>query len=346
MKLKNVFFFSSIIILLGIFFLFTFGKPKEPESKKIIDYSNEINIIEKIDFSFDAEIDSNNISDYKKFIENNKKYQKPISNQELEKQMEEAGHYLMINPAGKIAKNLKQKIIQELNIDFLLQEINQRELLVTTIATNQYDGYNEKELLFEDPQIGIFSVLLLVPDEKKEIYPAVINLHGHADTHRTSRDYFLGKDLAKQGFIVILPLFRAMGFDKIEVEISEELYFNGFTLMGLRIYETHLLIKYLKYTNTVNNDRIGIMGHSGGADVAHLTSRINSDVKALAFDMYPRMDSLCFGRIHCESLPELAYYNPQLNNTSTLEIPSKEFEYDYRGKDDRKNLIIFFKENL
>ena len=107
------------------------------------------------------------------------------------------------------------------------------------------------------------------------------------------------------------------------------------------------IIKYLEYKDFIDNNKIGILGHSGGSDVAYLTSIISPNlVQAMAFDMYPRPDSLCEGAIHCETLPGLAYYSFQINKFSTLEIPSKKFKYDFIGENAKQEIINFFKENL
>ena len=314
-------------------------------------YSNEftvtkLNVTEETNLSLKIEIDQNDISSYRDFIENNKQYQKPISMTELRRQIENTRAYLETNPSGKITDDLREKIIEELNIGFLLDGLTERELAVTTVASQEYEEYIEKELLFEDPQVGTFSVLLLIPKENKS-YPAIVGLHGHGDNNYIFRDKYLGKELAKEGFVVIMLSFRAMFCDEIENNISEELLSNNFSLMGLRVYEALLLIKYLKYKDFVDESRIGIMGHSGGSDTANLVSRISPDIKAGVYDFDTDMLNVCGERgIHCETNPGLGYYNPQINDRSTLGFPFRMFEYGYPGENDKQEVIEFFKEKL
>ncbi len=307
----------------------------------------ELNVIEKTDLAFNIEIDQNDTSFYKNFIKNNVRYQTPISKIELLKQIKDAQDYLETHPSGKITGDLRKRIITELNVGFLLHKLNQRKLVVTVAATHQYEGYTENELLFKDPQVGTFSVLFLVPNKEKRSHPAVVGLHGHGDSSKRFRDNYFGKELAKKGFIVIMPSFRAMFCDEIERVISEELYLSGFTLMGLRVYETLLTIKYLKHKNFV--DKIGIMGHSGGSDTAYLVSIISPDLQALVYDMYPNQLNMCYERIHCETIPRLAYYGSQINDFATLKIPSRKFEYSeygYSNPGDAQKVTTFFKEKL
>lgn len=337
MKTKHLIVLGALITVLIIGFLILY--PFKKESGQEI----ELNVIEKTGLSSDIKIDQDDISGYRDFIKKNQQYAKPISWIEFLQKLEQAGLELGMYPPGKTTKNLRKTIIEELNIDFLLEGFNQRELIVTTKAVKQEEKYTEKELLFSDSNVGTFSVLLLIPEEKKSSYPAIIGLHGHADDYNSFKNGYGGKELVQAGFVVIIPSFRAMDcLREPEETITRELILNGFTLMGIRIYETLLLEKYLKYNDFI--DKIGIMGHSGGSDVAYLTSIINPNFQALAFDFYPKPDSLCEGKVHCETLPGLAYYKEQINNPSTLKIPSKKFDYDFPG--DKQDVINFFKENF
>lgn len=330
---------SSPVFINNLFANRTVEKPGEPK----------LNIIEKTNLSEkDLTYISFDVSSYQDFIKNNIQYSKPISEEELERQIDQARAYLADHPQGKIAENLREQIIQELNIGFILEGINQRELVVTTIAVRQYEKYNEKELLFEDPQVGTFSVLLLIPEEG-ESHPAILGLHGHGDSKEVFKRKFFGEKLAEEGFVVIMPSFRDMNCDEIEKNISKELLFEGFTLMGLRVYETHLLIKYLKHTDFVDKDRIGIIGHSGGGEIVNLISRVSPDLKAGVYDFSSDLLDMCDPidpRIHCQTIPTLGYYSPQINNNSTVKIPLRKFDYGYPGLNDKQEVINFFKENL
>lgn len=326
--------FWKAVLIAGFFVLCIFGKElvKKPG----------LNVTEKINLTKDIKADQNDVFSYRKFIKSNKQYQKPISEAVFQNQIKCADYYLIVHPSGKIAGDLKGRIVQELNIDFLLEGLDERKLEVSISAARQRIGYTEKELLFVDPRVGPFSALLLIPDKKKPC-PAVVGLHGHGGSGKSFRDHGFGADLAKEGFVVIMPSFRAMRFDESEEAISRELYLNGFTLMGIRVYETLLLIKYLKYKDFVNENRIGIIGHSGGSTVACLVSRISPDLRAGVYDMFSGFyDEI----IHCETIPGMVYYAPQINNLSTLKIPFRKFEYAYTGQYDKQEALDFFKKNL
>ncbi|MDO8602998.1 MAG: hypothetical protein Q7O04_04020 [Candidatus Omnitrophota bacterium] len=339
MKTKNLVILRVLLfILLVVGFLALCVFVKRPFQEP------EFNVTEKTDLSLDIKISQDDISSCRDFIKNNERYRKPISKAKFSKQINDAQGYLKAHPSGKIAKDLRKTIISELNIGFLLNKINQRELVVKVVTVQQREGFTENELLFKDPQVGTFSVLFLVPDKRKGSCSAIVGLHGHDGSNKMFKDEYFVEELAKKGFAVIMPSFRAMCCDRIEEAISEELYLSGFSFMGWRVYETYLVIKYLKSKKFIN--KIGIMGHSGGSDVAYLVSIINPNLQALVYDMYPLQLNIFKGVIHCETIPNLAYYSPQINNSATLKIPSLKIGYDCFNQDELRKMTIFFKEKL
>lgn len=316
---------------------------KSPETQ-----CESTNIIEDVNFSERyAENPADDIEDYQQFIENNYEHSEPISSEELQKQFDEAQKFIWEHPEGMFSEDLRETIIDSLNIGFLLDGIDNRLLRVTTTDIREYESYTEKELIFKDPEVGDFSVLLLIPKTGNAPYPAVVGIHGHGDNKEIFKADFYGEDLVEEGYVVIMLSLRAMacGEGSSEEAISEQLLLNGFHLMGLRIYEANLLIRYLKSKDFVDNERIGIMGHSGGSDTSNLVSRVSSDIKAGVYDMDTSMLDFC-GHFHCETSAPLAYYVPQINDRSTLEIPYQVFEYGYHWGGDREEVLGFFNNNL
>lgn len=317
---------------------------EEPEEPAV-----SLNVVEKTDLALSSAINRNNLSNYREFIKRNQQYKREILDTPLSDQLEEARRYLERYPAGKHAADLRAKLIEEFNISFLLDGLEERELVVTTVEVNQYQKYTEKKLLFTDPQVGTLFVLLLIPKQGEGGYPAIVGLHGHGDSAFGFRDSYFGKELAQEGFVMIMLSFRAMDCDQTEATISEELLSSGFTLIGLRIYEALLLIKYLNYLDFVDGARIGIIGHSGGSHTAHLVSRISDDLKAGVYDYDSYMLDKCGEEgiyIHCQTVPRLAYYDPQINDHTTFPFPTRMFEYGYPGKSAKQAVINFFKDNL
>ena len=61
------------------------------------------------------------------------------------------------------AGDFRELLLDLLNIRFLVEGIDERPLVVTTIGEEETDEYRERRLLFEDPFVGTFEALLLTP---------------------------------------------------------------------------------------------------------------------------------------------------------------------------------------
>ena len=288
------------------------------------------------------------LAGYINFLKRHAKGPKVMNQKEFNAQYWKAVSYIKSHPLGKTSKDIRMTLINILKIKELLTGLYNRELVVTERTVNEYEKYTEHDLLFKDPEVGIFSVLLLVPAEPKDSYPAIIGAHGHGDSKEIFRDDYFGREFASEGFVVIIPTYRAMDASDTEAIITQELHFNGYTLMGMRIYETLLLVKYLKQSGLSAKDGIGIIGHSGGSNAATLFARISPDIKALVYDinLSPLLLISETNFMHCTTIPDLVYYNAQLEDFSNSGIPFLKLEYGYKQTDDLRKIIDFFKSRL
>jgi len=349
MDIKNLKTKTILVVLflesLFVLFLFGFVLWKEGKIAKWLE-AHKYNVVERKDLSLTYDCEKMDcLRDYWNFAENHKRHASPISEEQLRKELEgsrEAKEKARFTPSGE---EFRRIIIDILNIDFLVDGIDKRELVVTTIRERENDDYIEKELLFTDEHVGTFDVLLLVPKEKKiGKYPAIIGLHGHNDDNRIFKEKYMGEDLAKAGFVTAMPSFRAMDYPT-DRRISPYLLLNGFTLMGVRVYESLLLTKYLKYLSFVDNDKIGVISHSGGSSCANLFVRVSKDIKVQVVDNF--IDWTYWGDdyvVCCEIVPGLAYYKEMIDNKIYLPMPCFSVPYCY---EDRRDLIInFFRVNI
>jgi len=250
-----------------------------------------------------------NIEKYYLFPEKNIKYSRPVSNNLLTN--------IFNFSISKKEENLTKVIIDTLNIYFLIENLDNSKLEVTLIKRQEEESYIEEEYLFYDKNVGKFDVLLLKPKEIKK-FPAIIGLHGHSHSNLIFRDKYMGKELAENGFVVIMPSFRAMNGNYEESNITNFLYSKGFSLMGIRVYEVLLVIKFLKYSDFVDATNIGIIGHSGGSSISNLVLLISNEIKASVIDYevtYPDIDETT-NLIHCETIPEFANYNEDILNST------------------------------
>ena len=131
---------------------------------------------------------------------------------------------------------LRARIIDALNIGFMLEGFEARPLQVTIFAEAEEAGIMSRRLIFADPLVGEFEALQLEPAGSAPV-PAIIGLHGHGDTPAIFANKFLGSALAADGYLVLMPQFRAMNCVGPEDEISRTLISGGFHLMAMRVYE-------------------------------------------------------------------------------------------------------------
>ncbi len=158
-----------------------------------------------------------------------------------------------------------------------------------------------------------FRAYLLVPDGVTRPGPAVVALHGHGDGSRQicglrpdgtpavedpSAQYAVS--LARRGLVTIAPDVAGFGeritagdrrFDPDApyscYRLVQRLGLHGLTLAGLRIAETRGVLDYLAGRAEVDADRVGVIGHSGGATLALLTSVVEDRFAAVGLSAYP-----------------------------------------------------------
>ena len=226
------------------------------------------------------------IEDSRRFIDRAQPYSHPITLEDLHEQIgsvEDGEVDVITDPAS--VKDIGKEIIDILNIRFLLEGINQRPLRATTIRKIETADFFEKDLLFHDPFLGTFEGILMVPKGEGP-FPGIVAIHGHNDSARKYRDRYHGREYPAHGYAILMLTMRAMGFDLLNREhsISKELLLNGFTLIGLRIYETLLGTKYLRYLPEVLSECIFLIGHSGGSSASNLTIRVEKGFSAYVSD--------------------------------------------------------------
>jgi len=289
------------------------------------------------------------IDDYRRFMQLAAEYAVPIPRYEIRRQLTEidAGNVETI-PGPLSPEELRDAILDITNIRFLVDGINERLLVVTTIARNETAEYFETHLLFDDPWVGVFEGYLLTPKSEGP-FPAVVAIHGHSDDARIFRDEYHGNEYPSHGLAILMLTMRAMegGIAAlVEHNISLDLLMDGFTLMGLRSYEAQLGMKYLRYLPLIIEDRIGLIGHSGGSSTSNLTVRIDPGISAYVSDFsvdYAEWVPV-IGVYHCETIPELYPYNLLINAFSTSAAPVLSVDYGYDGEMDF--IFAFFEEHL
>lgn len=283
---------------------------------------------------------------YLDFVPRHIEHGRLISDSKLDRRLTEAGAASPAGRTGLHGEPLRQRIVDGLNIGFLLDGLERRELAVAILDESREAGVTRQKLLFWDPEVGSFEALLLLP-AGEALRPGIVGLHGHRDSDEVfARDY-LARRLAESGFAVLMPRLRVHDCSRRENGIARVLLRHGFTLMGLRVYETLLMLKYLSAHPSVAAERIGILGHSGGSSTANLAVRISEGFAAHVVDYEVDYLNECGPRgIHCETVPALAPIAADINAFGSLPVAHLRVPYRFEDETVRVRIVDFLRRHL
>jgi len=280
---------------------------------------------------------------YWEFADKHAGESRPLSSAHLEERLARDGAFTW--PEKK--DRLQGRTTHGLNIDHLLKKIDRTPLRVTVVSVRDEESHTEQLTIFEEEHVGRFYVMFLVPKARRHDGAGIIGLHGHFGSHFVFRDEYMGADLARAGYLVAIPWFRAMNLDAAEYGIGRHLFLRGFHLMGLRVYETLLVMRYMKSGPGLRADRIGLLGHSGGSSVGTLVARSVKGVSALVRDHennYVLDEREYKMGVHCETI---GFANgDEINDGSTMACPVLHIPYGFKEPRHRRRIIDFFGQTL
>ncbi len=206
---------------------------------------------------------------------------------------------------------------------------------VLVSATRDADGYRERLAYLEHPALGFVEVRLLLPRASEGPVPVVLGLHGHGGDAGMFRDA-QGADLARRGVAVAALSFKAMAFDPRETTLATALIRAGGALLGLRVAEALMVLRWLGTLPEVDAARVGLLGHSGGSMAGGRGARLHG-LKALHLD---HQDTYGWDgrRIHGDVAPLLqcspdgVWVFEEINDTGTLGIPVRHGDHARWGR--------------
>ncbi|MBJ93530.1 MAG: hypothetical protein CMP23_03545 [Rickettsiales bacterium] len=239
------------------------------------------------------------------------------------------------------AEQLTDDLLAVLNLGVLIggderhDSLSERPLEVSVLGERDAGGYRELELVLRDPLVGSVHGLLLLPPGEGP-FPAVLALPGHGESAAEHRDQRFGWLFPEEGIAALILDTRAYDTGIAEHEASLALLCGGFSLMSVRVYEALLALKFLRGRAEVCNDRIGLIGHSGGSVTGNLLIRLDpelaafvSDLTAIYFNVGEPLEGQKWGQIADETHPGLARLSANINDHSTASIPVLEAPYGY-----------------
>jgi len=181
------------------------------------------------------------------------------------------------------------------------------------LATAQKDGYTQQKIeITSEPGVRL-PLYVLSPQSGQAPYPTVIALHGHGSgvqevigepqseqiadhMHRCNHDY--GRQLARQGFLVLAPEQRAFG-ERREMEdaaqapgqsscrqASMNAMMLGRTMIGMRVWDVMRVIDYAQQTGLAKSDTLACVGLSGGGTATTFATAMDPRITAAVISGY------------------------------------------------------------
>ena len=244
-------------------------------------------------------------------------------------------------PAGS---TLREQLAQDANVGWLLAEASLGRATVTECGTTLWGPAKQIRLCFDDPWVGRFEALLLLPGLDGP-YPAVVAHPGHSETAEYHRDYRHGRAIVEGDYVLAILEARAFAGDEYEHEIAERLLLQGHVLVSLRLYELAVLHTYLASRSDVDGSRIGLMGHSGGSDPSSLAAFVDPRWGAVVIDIMgwfmARIDDN--KQLSSEASPDLWRWHKLVEATAP---PVPRLRQDYAYPDGPAQALEFFGRHL
>ena len=238
--------------------------------------------------------------------------------------------------------SLKGRITSALKLDWFLERIQESPVSVELIGETLLDEYVQQDYKITHKLLGSFPVMLLLPERTSGKSPAILGLHGHGGSMEDFRDILMGAELARAGYVVLIPRFRAM-YNLYEREIARDLISRGHYLMSLRVLEMIIVTGALEAHPQVDSQKIGILAHSGGSSVAHLLARIHPVYSACVSD-YDSSYHFPWEEICCETVPALARLSREINNRFRFPFPALKVPYHFSPS--QGSILQFFRTHL
>lgn len=188
---------------------------------------------------------------------------------------------------------LRARLFELLHMRDLVERGNAIPLDARVLDSEERDGFRLETLELRATPGRVFQAALAVPANAVGPMPAVVAIHGHGGDRMTPFDpeqaiyKVFGSQLAQRGFVVIST---SVG--------QHEVFEEGRTLMGERLWDLMRCIDYLRSRDDVEPARTGCAGLSLGGEMAMwlgaMDTRVRATVSAGFLTMMDQME-----RNHC-----------------------------------------------
>ena len=279
----------------------------------------------------------------------------PLSDEELSASLRQVETGQVKHVEGPLShQELRRALTTALATPLLLEGPELRPLRWARLPQTGDWGQDPRaeRILLHDPLLGCLSALVLVPPGAGP-FPAVHALHGHAESPEYFATHFFGELFQTKGYVLMVPETRAFDGAKQEDLATRAMLRNGATMMGVRVAEHKMALRYLRSREDVLPGSVGLMGHSGGSTAGNLTIRLGmgyagyiSDYAGHYHNIVEGSRVLLGGRdlLIDETAPSVFALGLLVNDFSTAEVPILRVPYGYENNP--AAVFEFFDEQL
>lgn len=271
-------------------------------------------------------------------------WRNPITQEQLVELMTTIGEVGVL-PPGEDPADISRAIVGSWGVAPLLEQVEAVALRQASVTEEEDRGYTRQQVIIHDPWVGSFRVLIHFPNTEPP-WPALLAMHGHGTESVDWPDTYHGLDYVAAGYALASIDHRMMYADEAESEVGCFLLENGFSLLGLHAYETFVAQRYLRWLGTIDPDRIGLIGHSAGANKVNqflwMTDAFAVGVTDLLTDIITFED----GNYSCHEawIPSMRPWQDNINDLASAPRPSLFQSYGF--PDGSTPVLEFLAENL
>lgn len=195
---------------------------------------------------------------------------------------------------------VRRNLFELLKMEDLLAGRDNIELNPEEVNSENKGEYFLKEIEFNSTKDRRIRVILTVPANTVKLCPAVVSIHGHGGKSHSVYDKAsiykgFASELAERNFVTIAPIVS-----------QHEVYKNGRTLMGERLWDLMRCVDYLESLKVVDKNRIGCAGLSLGGEMAMWLGAMDERIQAtLSSGFLTKMDQMEENHCMCWKFPGL-----------------------------------------
>jgi hypothetical protein len=197
-------------------------------------------------------------------------------------------------------KDLRTRLTALMNLTDLLADESNIPLDAREISSENKGDYFLKEIEFNSTRTRRIRVFVTCPLTSTGPWPAVVCIHGHGGQPLSVYDpespyKGFATELARRNYVTIAPVVS-----------QHEVYEEGRTLMGERLWDCMRCVDYLSSCFSVDSTRIGCAGLSLGGEMAMWLGAIDTRIKAtVSSGFLTKMDQMEQNHCMCWKFPGL-----------------------------------------